>query len=94
VEWRSGFPYSVLDARRQIVGTPNSSSFPAFFSLDLTVDKTLTIKRKRVKLNVQLFNATNHSNPRDVFAVAGAPRFGTFVNSVGPTLRGDIGVDW
>ena len=60
----------------------------------LTVDKTLTIKRKRVKLNVQLFNATNHFNPRDVFAVVGAPRFGTFVNSIGPTVRGDIGVDW
>ncbi len=94
VEWRSGFPYSVVDARRQLVGTPNSSSFPAFFSLDLTVDKTLTIKRKRVKLNVQLFNATNHSNPRDVFAVLGSPRFGTFVNSIGPTVRGDIGIDW
>jgi len=94
LEWRSGFPYSVLDARRQIVGTPNSSSFPSFFSLDLTLDKTVTIKRKRVKLNVQVFNATNHANPRDVFAVVGAPRFGTFVNSIGPTVRGDVGIDW
>jgi hypothetical protein len=94
VEWRSGFPYSAIDAQRELVGPPNSASFPPFFSLDLVVDKTITVKGKRVKLNVQVFNATNHSNPRDVFAVVGAPRFGTFVNSVGPTVRGDIGVDW
>jgi hypothetical protein len=94
VEWRSGFPYSVIDAQRELVGPPNSASFPPFFSLDLVVDKTITVKGKRVKLNVQVFNATNHKNPRDVFAVVGAPRFGTFVNSVGPTVRGDIGVDW
>ena len=79
---------------RAYVGPPNGSSFPAFFSLDLVIDKTLTIMRKRVKLNVQLFNVTDHVNPRDVFAVAGSARFGTFVNSVAPTVRGDIAVIW
>jgi len=93
-EWRSGFPYSVFDGRRAFLGSPNSSSFPAFLSLDLVGDKAITLKGKCVKLQVQLFNATNHFNPRDVYAVADAPRFGTFVNSVGPTLRGDIGIGW
>ena len=94
MEWHSGFPFAVVDARRQYVGQPNTGSYPAFLSLDLVLYKTLTIKGKAVKLNVQLFNATNHFNPRDVFTVAGAPRFGTFTNSVGPTVRGDISVNW
>ena len=94
LEWRSGFPYSVVDAARTLVGPPSSASFPAFVSLDLVVKKSLTIKGKRLKLEVQIFNATDHFNPRDVYAVAGAPRFGSFVNSVGPTVRGDIGIDW
>ena len=94
MEWHSGFPYAVIDVGRAYVGPPNGASFPAFFSLDLVIDKTLTIMRKRVKLNVQLFNVTDHFNPRDVFAVAGSARFGTFVNSVGPTVRGDIAVNW
>lgn len=94
LEWHSGFPYAVIDARRQYVGPPNAASFPAFFSLDFVLYKTLTIKGKAVKLNVQLFNATNHFNPRDVFAVADAPGFSTFANSVGPTVRGDIAVNW
>jgi hypothetical protein len=94
VDWHSGFPYSVLDAQHAYVGAPNTSSYPAFFSLDVVVYKTLTIARKRIKMNVQLFNATNHFNPRDVYNVMGAPQFGTFTNSVGPTVRGDIAVNW
>jgi hypothetical protein len=94
VDWHSGFPYSPVDAQLTYVGAPNSRSFPAFFSLDLVVYKSLTIAHRKVRLNVQLFNATDHFNPRDVFTVVGAPRFGTFTNSVGPTVRGDIGVNW
>lgn len=94
MDWHSGFPYSVVDATQAYVGGPNTRSFPPFFSLDVVLYKSLTIARKRVKMNVQLFNATNHFNPRDVYTVLGAPQFGTFTNSVGPTVRGDIAVNW
>ena len=73
---------------------PNTRSFPDFFSLDVVLYKSLTIARKQVKLNVQVFNVTNHFNPRDVFNTLGGPQFGTFTNSVGPTVRGDIAVNW
>ena len=76
------------------VGPPNGASFPPFFSLDLVVDKQLTVGGRRVKLQVQVFNVTDHFNPRDVFAVAGSARFGAFANSVGPTVRGDIALGW
>jgi hypothetical protein len=94
VDWRSGFPYSVVDAAQAYVGGPNARSFPAFFSLDVVLYKSLTIARKRVKLNVQVFNVTNHFNPRDVFNTLGGQDSGTFTNSVGPTVRGDIAVNW
>jgi Carboxypeptidase regulatory-like domain len=94
LDWHSGFPYSVFDAQRVYVGGPNSHSFPTFLSLDMVVYETLTIAHKQVRLNVQLFNATNHFNPRDVFNVEGAAQFGNFTNGVGPTLRGDIAVKW
>jgi len=94
VDWHSGFPYSTVDARQAYFGAPNSHSYPAFFSLDVVLYKTLTIHRRRVKANVQVFNVTNHFNPRDVFNTLGGPEFGTFTNSVGPTVRGDIAVIW
>jgi len=94
IEWRSGFPYSIFDATWRYVGGPNRASFPPSFSLNLVVDKKLTFKGQRIKLDVQVFNLTNHFNPRQVFSVLGSPLFGTFTNSVGPTVRGDIAVGW
>lgn len=94
MEWHSGFPYSPLTTRLDYAAAPNSVSYPAFFSLDLGVFKTVDYKTRRVKAGVQVFNATNHFNPRDVYAVPGTPRFGSFTNSVGPTLRGVLTFLW
>jgi hypothetical protein len=94
VDWHSGFPYSVVDAGQTYVGGPNTHSYPEFLSLDVVVYKSLTVARRLVKMNVQVFNVTNHFNPRDVFNTLGGPEFGAFTNSVGPTVRGDISVNW
>jgi len=94
VDWHSGFPYSLADPVHDYLGAPNSRSFPAFFSLDVVLYKSLTVADKHVKMNVQVFNATNHFNPRDVYNTLGGPQFGSFTNSVGPTVRGDIAVNW
>ena len=94
VEWHSGFPYSVVDERYRYVGAPNSGTFPAFLAADFVVFKTFTVRRRSADLGIQLFNSTNHFNPRHVYPVAGAPRFGAFTNSVGPILRGFMMLKW
>jgi len=94
VEWRSGFLFSTLDHRYLYAGRPNSSSFPAFASADMVVYKTITVWNHSADLGAQIFNVTNHNNPRDVYPVVGAPRFGQFVNSVGPVLRGYFLLKW
>jgi hypothetical protein len=94
VEWRDGFPFSVLDARYFYAGAPNDRRFPAFMSTDLIVYKTFTAKKRNADIGFQLFNATDHFNPRDVYPVVGDPRFGTFTNSVGPILRGYMLLKW
>jgi hypothetical protein len=52
------------------------------------------VKRRSADLGIQLFNATNHFNPRDVHAVVGAPRLGEFANSVPTILRGFMMLKW
>jgi hypothetical protein len=94
VEWHSGFPYSVVDERYRYFGTPNRAMFPPFFSADFILFKTVTVRQRSADLGVQLFNATNHFNPRDAYPVIGSPRFGTFTNSVGPVLRGFMMLKW
>jgi carboxypeptidase family protein len=94
VEWRDGFPYSNVDARYFYAGDPNSQRYPAFMSTDLVVYKTFTAKGRNADVGFQLFNATNHFNPRDVYPVVGDPRWGAFTNSVGPILRGYMLLKW
>ena len=93
-EWRSGFPYSIVDHQYVYSETPNSRSFPAFWSVDLVAYKTVTVKKRSADLGVQIFNLTNHKNPRDVYSVTNAPHFGQFTNSVGTILRGYMLVKW
>ena len=93
-EWRSGFPFSKVDHRYFYADTPNSRSYPAFFSVDMVVYKTFTVKKRSADLGIQVFNITNHNNPRDVYSVVGAPRFGDFTNSVGPIVRGYMLLKW
>jgi len=94
VDWHDGFPYSNVDSRYFYVGTPNSERFPAFMSTDLIVYKTFHAKGRSADAGFQLFNATAHYNPRDVYPVVGDPRRGTFANSVGAIIRGYILVKW
>jgi len=93
-EWRSGFPYSSLDDRYFYAGTPHDREFPAFMATDLILYKTFTVKKRSADLGIQLFNSTNHNNPRDVYPVVGAPGYGAFTNSVGPILRGFMLLKW
>ena len=94
LEWRSGFRYSTLDARQRYAGVPNGAQFPSFMALDLVIFRTFEAFEHRADLGIQVFNSTNHANPRDVYPVAGAPQFGTFTNSVGPILRGFMLIKW
>jgi hypothetical protein len=56
--------------------------FPSFFSLDLRVTRGLTVKGRRVRVGVQVFNLGSHFNPRDVVSNLGSQTFGSFLNSV------------
>jgi hypothetical protein len=94
VEWRSGFPYSMLTERQRYFGTPNSLRFPPFMSADAVIYKTFTVHNRSADLGLQIFNITSHFNPRDVYAVVGSPQFGAFTNSVGRIVRGYMLVKW
>lgn len=94
MEWHSGFPYSVVDERYFYRGEPNGAAFPAFMAVDMIAYKTVTYKKRAADVGIQLFNVTNHKNPRDVYPVSGARRYGTYTNSVGPILRGFMMIKW
>jgi len=93
-EIRSGFPFSALTSRYTYSGAPQARSFPVFMATDLVTYKTVTFRGRTADVGLQIFNLTNHRNPRDVFPVASAARFGQFANSVGPIFRGYLLLKW
>ncbi len=94
VDWRSGFPYSLQDEYRHYVGVPNSQRLPTYLSVDLTAFKTFEAFSHSLDLGLQVFNLTDHFNPRDVIAVVGSARFGELTNNPGVLFGGYMQVRW
>ncbi|MCM3904735.1 MAG: TonB-dependent receptor [Pyrinomonadaceae bacterium] len=85
-EWRSGFPFSLLDEDQNFVGPRNDGGrFPGLMTFDLLVTKGIKIpfrgKKYKGRVGVTIFNITNHWNPRDMQNNLASPQFGTFYNS-------------
>ena len=94
VDWRTGFPYSLQDSYRRYVGGINTERLPAHFAVDLTAFKTFDVFSRKLDLGLQVFNLTNHFNPRDVIAVVDSRRFGELTNNPGVTFGGYMQVRW
>jgi hypothetical protein len=66
VEYRTGFPFSVINEQQQLVGAPNSVRFPNYFSLNLGLEKRFPFKGHEWAVRVSGVNITRHSNPDSV----------------------------
>jgi hypothetical protein len=93
VEYRSGFPYSTLNAFQDYAGIPNSNRFPHFFSLDSRVSKDIRVNPKySVRLSLSSFNLTNHFNPEAVHANISDPAYGYFFGHRGRRFTADFDI--
>ena len=63
LEWRGGFPFSVVSQNQQIVGAPNSHRFPDFFSLDPGLEWRFRFRGYQLGLRGVIENITGHKNP-------------------------------
>jgi len=90
----TGFPYSVVNEKREFVGLRNDERFRRFNSFDIQVLKEYGLpfhgKEHTVKLGFGVFNLFNHANPRDVQNDLDSYRFGQFLNSAVRTFRGKL----
>ncbi len=92
VDWRNGFPFSLLNEQQDYVGPRNAGGrFPKLLTLDVLVTKGLTIpfrgKKYKGRVGLTIFNITNHWNPRDVQNNIDSMMFGTFYNSPDRSFR-------
>jgi hypothetical protein len=62
VEWRSGYPFSVIDQDRRLVEEPNSNRFPAYFSLNVHVERRFRLLSLNLALRAGFNNITDRQN--------------------------------
>jgi hypothetical protein len=78
LDWRTGFPFSVVNQQQQIVGQPNSHRFPDYFTLNLHVERRFRFHGYEFALRVGSNNITNSKNPVVVNNNIDSPQFLTF----------------
>ena len=93
VEYRSGFPFTSVNAMQDYVGVPNSSRYPNYMSLDVRVAKDFKVNPKyTVRLSLTGLNLSNHFNALAVFANTDGPEYGTFFGTYHRRYRGDFDI--
>jgi hypothetical protein len=86
VDWRSGFPFTSINANRQVVGAPGSKRFPDFLSLSPGLEWRFHLRGAYFGLRGILENATDRQNPSIVNNVVDSPAYGTFSQPFGRAL--------
>ncbi|HLJ26774.1 MAG TPA: carboxypeptidase regulatory-like domain-containing protein [Candidatus Angelobacter sp.] len=93
VEYRTGFPYFVTDAYQNFVGTPNTTRFPGYLSVDARLAKDFAVTSKyTARVSVRGLDLTNHFNPLAVRSNIADPLFGDFFGNYGRRFRLDFDV--
>jgi hypothetical protein len=78
LEYRSGFPFSVVNEQQQLVGAPNRLRFPDFVNLNLGLEKRFPFRGHEWAIRLTEINITGHRNPDSVVNNMAAPNFLTF----------------
>jgi len=86
VQWRTGFPFTSVDANRRIVGAPDSMRFPDYLSISPGIELRFHLHKYYFGLRGVLENATNHKNPVVVNNVIASPQYLTFSEFQGRAL--------
>ena len=83
VDWRTGFPFTAVNAAGQVVGAAGAYRFPDYVSLSPGLEWRIHFRGAYYGLRGVIENATNRQNPLVVNNVIDSPQFGTFLEPEG-----------
>lgn len=89
-DWRDGFPFSLVNQNQQRVGQPDSRRLPAYFSLNLALERRFRVFGCEWALRAGIDNITQRANPTAVNNNVDSPHFMTFGGIQGRALTGRI----
>jgi hypothetical protein len=90
LDWHSGFPYTSVNANRQVVGPAGSAKFPDYVSFSPGVEWKFHLRGAYFGLRGVIENATDNKNPLVVNNVVDSPQYGTFSQFPGRAITARI----
>jgi hypothetical protein len=85
-EYRSGYPFSVVNQQQFLIGAPNSQLFPDYASLTVALEKKFRFSHRLFAVRVAVINVLRRENPDVVVNNIDAPNFLTFSGGQGRAL--------
>jgi hypothetical protein len=86
LDWHTGFPFSVVNENQQLVGPPGSMRFPAYFALNMTLERRFTFLGYQLALRAGFDDITNRHNAAFVDNNIDSPTFLTYTGIQGRAL--------
>jgi hypothetical protein len=90
LDWRDGFPFNVVNQNQQLIGAPGALHFPAYFSLDLQMERRIHVFGFMWALRAGFNDITNRSNPSVVNNNVDSPDFLTYSGIQGRALTARV----
>ncbi|MGA8184030.1 MAG: TonB-dependent receptor [Terriglobia bacterium] len=90
VDWRQGFPFSVVNEDQVLIGPPDRLRYPAFFSLNMALERRISLFGFRWQLRAGFDDITDRHNPYAVDNNIDSPTYLTYGSSGGRSLTGQV----
>ncbi len=74
-EYRTGFPFSVVNEQQQVVGSANRLRYPDHASLNIGIEKRVRLFKREWAVRLSVMNLTSHRNPDSVINNIDSPTF-------------------
>jgi Carboxypeptidase regulatory-like domain len=90
LDWRTGYPFDVVNQEQELVGLPNRLRFPDYFSLNLHVERRFRLFGFEWAIRGGFNNITARGNPTVVNNNIDSPMFLSFSGERGRSFTGRI----
>jgi hypothetical protein len=90
IDWRTGFPYTAVNATQQVVGAAGGYRFPHYVDFSPGLELKFHFRGQYWGLRGVMENATDSTNPAVVNNVVDSPQFGTFSEPQGRAFTARI----
>jgi hypothetical protein len=89
-EYRTGFPFSIVNEQQQLIGPANRMRLPDYAGLNIGLEKRLKLFTRQWAVRLTILNITNHSNPDGANNNSDSPKFMQYFGGQGRSVTARV----